>query len=261
MQNSKLQFRFKNNCAKRSRFVYSDRRHTLFTLHSSLFTSIATSRQRGAVLFEILLAVAVIVSVVAISVQLTQVSLQSADTAGDRTVAVNLARESFEAARAVSAEKWINIYRPPDGTGDPVNSKGSSNQYHLEIQNGKWVLVAGSENVVLSGENYTRYLVVDNVSRDANTRDIEPSYNSANDDPSTQKVAVVVQKTGLPDFSYFEYLSRWKNASPVQTTWQATGQSDNQTSGDSANFNNGYLSDDGNVDTTGTPGSFKLKTQ
>lgn len=206
--------------------------------------------ERGQVLFEILLAVGVIVSVVAISVQLTQTSLQSADVAGDRTVSINIAREAFEATRAISAEKWQNLYGV---------TKGS--QYHPEVQGGKWVLVAGSENVILNSETYVRYLVIDNVSRDPSTRDIESSYNSASDDPSTQKVTVTVQKSNLADFSYFEYISRWKNASPVQTTWQATGQSDNPTSGDSTNFNNSYLSDDGNVDTTGAPGSFKLKTQ
>mgnify|MGYP001569458965 CR=1 FL=1 len=216
-----------------------------------LFSFSAFQLQKGQVLFEILLAVGVIVSVVAISVQLTQTSLQSADTAGDRTVMINLARESFESVRAISTEKWQNLHNVTKG-----------NQYHLEVQGGKWVLIAGSENVILGGETYVRYLVVDNVSRDPSSGDIEGVYHASNDDPSTQKVTVTVQKTGLPDFSYYEYVSRWKNASPVQTNWQSgSGQGTNPTSGDSTNFNNQYSSDDNNVDFTSMSGSLKIKTQ
>lgn len=204
----------------------------------------------GQVLFEILLAVAVIIGVAAVSAQLSQMSLQSADVAGDRTVATNLSREAVEATRAISGENWVTFY---------AITKGA--QYHPEVQTNKWVLVSGSESVTINGESYTRYLIVDNVSRNTSSGDIESSYNSANDDPSTQKITITIQKSGLADITYSEYISRWKNASPVQTSWQATGQGDNPTSGDSTNFNNSYFSDDSNVDITGTPGSFKLKTQ
>lgn len=208
------------------------------------------NNQKGQVLFEILLAVAVLVGVVAVSVQLSQVSLQSAKVAGDRTQATNLAREGFEAARAISAENWVNFY---------TITKGS--QYHPEVQSGKWVLISGSESLVVGGETYTRYLVVDNVSRDPSTRDIESNYNSADDDPSTQKITVTVEKYDTPTISYSQYISRWKNASPVQQSWQGgSGQSVNPDSGDSANFNNQYDSST-NIDKTSTPGSLKLEQQ
>src|SRR3989339_213573 len=97
----------------------------------------AASRQSGQVLFEILLAVAVIIGVAAVSMQLSQMSLQSA-----------------------------------------------------EVQGGKWVLVAGSENVTINSEAYARFLVVDNVSRDSSSGDIESTYNTSNDDPSTQKITI-----------------------------------------------------------------------
>lgn len=211
----------------------------------------AVSRQSGQVLFEILLAVAVLVGVVAVSVQLSQVSLQSAKTAGDRTQAVNLAREGFEAARAVSSENWVNFYSV---------TKGS--QYHPEVQSGKWVLAAGAENITISGEAYTRYLVVDNVSRDPTTRDIESSYNSANDDPSTQKVTITITGTSIPAISYSQYISRWRNASPVQKNWQGSGgQTDNSTSGESTNFDDNSYFSKINLDITGTPGSLKLDQQ
>lgn len=206
--------------------------------------------QKGQVLFEILLAVAVLVGVVAVSVQLSQVSLQSAKTAGERTQGTNLAREGFEAARAISAENWVDFYNITKG-----------NQYHPEVQSGKWVLVSGSENITIGGETYTRYLVIDNVSRDPSTRDIESNYNSANDDPSTQKLTVTVEKADAPTITYSEYITRWKNASPVQQSWQdGSGQSANPDSGDSANFNNQYDSST-NIDKTSTPGSLKLEQQ
>lgn len=209
------------------------------------------NNQKGQVLFEILLAVAVLVGVVAVSVQLSQVSLQSAKTAGERTQGTNLAREAFEAARAISAENWVNFYGITKG-----------NQYHPDIQSGKWVLAAGAENITIGGETYIRYLVVDNVSRNASTKDIESTYNSANDDPSTQKVTVTVEKSGAPTISYSEYITRWKNASPVQKNWQGSGgQADNPTSGDSANFDDNSYFSKSYIDITGTPGSLKLEQQ
>lgn len=205
----------------------------------------------GQVLFEILLAVAVIVGVVAVSVQLSQISLQSAKTAGERTVATNLAREAFEAMRSISAENWATFYGI---------TKGS--QYHSEIQSNKWVLIAGSESIVLSGETYVRYMVVDNISRNPTSGDIESTYNASNEDPSTQKITATIEKSGLPTITYSEYISRWRNASPVQQSWQSgSGQSSNPTSGDSTNFNNQYSSDDNNIDFTSTAGSLKIKTQ
>lgn len=210
-----------------------------------------SSYQSGQVLFEILLAVAVLVGVVAVSVQLSQVSLQSAKTAGDRTQAVNLAREGFEAARAISGENWVNFYSVIKGS-----------QYHPEIQSGKWVLVAGAENITIGGETYARYLVVDDVSRDPTTRDIETAYNSSNDDPSTQKVTMTITGTSIPAISYSQYISRWRNASPVQKNWQGSGgQTDNSTSGDSANFDDNSYFSKINLDITGTPGSLKLDQQ
>lgn len=236
MQKLKLQF---NKLSNFRTFELSSQR--AFELSSS---------QSGQVLFEILLAVAVLVGVVAVSVQLSQVSLQSAKTAGDRTQGTNLAREGFEAARAISAENWVSFYTIIKG-----------NQYHPEVQTGKWVLVAGSESVVIGGEAYIRYLVADNVSRNPSTRDIESSYNSANDDPSTQKVTVTVEKANAPTISYSEYITRWKNASPVQQSWQGgSGQGTNPDSGDSANFNSQYDAST-NIDKTSTPGSLKLEQQ
>lgn len=208
------------------------------------------NNQNGQVLFEILLAVAVLVGVVAVSVQLSQVSLQSAKLAGERTQGTNLAREAFEAARAISAENWVDFYSITKG-----------NQYHPEVQSGKWVLAAGGESITIGGETYIRYLVADNVSRNPSTRDIEAIYNSANDDPSTQKVTVTVEKSDAPTISYSEYVTRWKNASPVQQNWNgASGQTDNPTSGDSANFNNNYSSAT-NLDTTSDPEKIKLSPQ
>lgn len=223
----------------------------LFTFHSSLFTPIAASRQRGQVLFEILLAIAVLVGVVAVSVELSQVSLQSAKTAGERTQATNLAREVVEAMRAISAENWMNLYGVIKG-----------NQYHPEIQNGAWILVAGAENIIINGETYTRYLMVDNVSRNQLTGDIELTYDISNNDPSTQKITAFVEKYNIPSISYFEYITRWRNGSPVQTDWSGGGgQVTNPSSGDSANFNNKYYSSDSYLDTVATVGNLSIANE
>ncbi len=84
----------------------------------------------------------------------------------------------------------------------------------------KWTLPASSEAIALNTASYTRYVTINNVSRDLTTRAIETSYNSAHDDPSTQKVAVTVswQGTGSP-VTVSDYFLRWRNKVCPQTSW------------------------------------------
>jgi len=70
----------------------------------------AASRQSGQVLFEILLAVAVIIGVAAVSMQLSQMSLQSADVAGDRTVVDCLEKPLAEAMKILSIVGLSDVF-------------------------------------------------------------------------------------------------------------------------------------------------------
>lgn len=192
-------------------------------------------------LLEIIVVVALAVIIFAVAGQLLDVTLQSNRQGKQRFVANNLIQETLEAVAAISGETWHNIYDL---------SKGAPNYYHPEISGGKWVLVAGTENIVLNGLTYTRSIIIDNVNRD-----VSKNINAVGtDDPSTQKVTITVS-WGSDSMTTLEYLSRWPNETAVQTDWSGgPGQS-----GPVTLFNNKYDTEDGNLDVTGTPGSIKLK--
>lgn len=174
-------------------------------------------RKRGALLLELLIAISILAVVLSVGTQAVYVSMQSGKTSAESDVAIGLANEALEAVRGTAEEKWQNIY---DLTG-----KGTTH-YKTVQSAGKWTLVAGDEAIQLNTANYTRYIVVSNVSRDLSTRAIEISYNAAHDDPSTQQVVVTVswQGTGSP-VVVSDYFIRWRNKVCPQTSWTSSGSS------------------------------------
>ncbi|RJQ31008.1 type II secretion system protein [Candidatus Parcubacteria bacterium] len=211
---------------------------------------------KGMLLLEIIIVIAVLAVVITIGSQTIFVSLRSNKTAGERDSALKLAEETFEAVRTVAAENWLNLYKPPDGSGDPVTSKGSSNHYYPSQSDGKWILQSGDEIVSVGGITYTRYFSIDNASRDSN-KDIESTYNSSNDDPSTQKISVTVSSSDIADVTATEYVFRWRNKVCHKTDWSGgktypTDGVETCSSGVST-----YYNDDGNIDAS-QGGSIKL---
>ncbi|GMQ94999.1 MAG: hypothetical protein BMS9Abin13_109 [Patescibacteria group bacterium] len=180
-------------------------------------------RSRGQILVETLLAIFIAALVVPLVAQMLFTGLEGSRIVGQRDGASELGREVFEAVKSTAFERWLDVYRPPDGTGDPVTSKGVSNHYYPSLQNGKWTILSGDETVVVGDISYTRYFTIDNVSRDPATRDIESSYTLANDDPSTQKITVTVSRGNNESLSWSEYLLRWRNKICYQTDWSGTG--------------------------------------
>lgn len=175
-------------------------------------------KQSGALLLELLIVISLIAIILAVSANATFLSMKGNKTSGDSNVATNLASESLEAARSVSEEDWQNIYTLTKGT-----------QHYYPTQQGgtgKWILMTGDEIKVLNGVSYTRYIVIDNVSRDSITRNIQGSYSINDDDPSTQKVTVTVSWTGGKPVILSEYFFRWKNIICDQAGW-ITGGSGN----------------------------------
>lgn len=217
--------------------------------------------EKGSILAELLVAIAVLVVLGGFGAEFSGVSLTAGENAKERGAAVHLAEEALDAVRALSqgndttSQGWNRIYRPPDGTGDSVTSKGSANPYHPAISGSpeQWTLVSGSETIVLENETYTRSVVVENVSRDA-SENIEGTYNSSGDDPGTQKVTVTVSKSRMPDIVLTEYVTRFLNESSLHSDW--SGASDcNSVS--ATGTPSSYCSSTC-VDRTGTPGSVKL---
>lgn len=162
-------------------------------------------RKRGALLLELLIVISLLAVILSVGTQAVFVSLQSSKVSGERDIAVGLASEALEATRGVAEEKWQNIY---DLT------KGSP--YHMVQTGNKWATSTGSEIISLNNASYTRYVVIDNVSRDASTRMIDTGNNY---DPSTQKVTVTVSWSYADPVIISDYFLRWKNKVCNQTSW------------------------------------------
>lgn len=215
---------------------------------------------KGQILTELIIAIAITVILAVVGAQLIGVSLYSAGSSEERQTATRLAEEVFEALRAISqgndasSQGWNRLYLPPDGAGDPINSKGAGNQYKIIISGNEWQINSGSSTITLEGKDYNRYFIIENVSRDSNGA-IESAYNSNNDDPHTQKVTVYVSKAGGAQFTFSEYFSRYLNESTAQTSWLSQSCA---TVGATSSVSV-YCSNT-NIDVTGG-GNFKLQAQ
>lgn len=206
-------------------------------------------------LLEIIVVIAVVAIIVGLGAQTTVVSLRSNKTAGEKSEAVKLVEETFEAIRMITAENWLSLYKPPDGTGDPITGKGDNNHYYPSQSVGRWIIQSGNETVTVGSLAYTRYFTIDNVSRDSN-KDIELTYNSSNDDPSTQKITVNVAWTNAAAKTASEYVFRWRNKACHKTNW-AGGKTYPTDNAETCSSDAGtYYNDDGNIDNSG--GSIKL---
>ena len=212
------------------------------------------SNNQGQLLIEVLLAITALVIIVALSAQIFVVSSQSAKLSSEKNAAQGLVEETLEVLRGIQTEKWHEIYKPPDGTGNPMTAKGSANHYHPVISGTKWTVASGDEVVTVNNTDYTRYFYIDNVSRDVATRNIESIYNASNDDPSTQKITATVTWGDGQELSTSQYIMRWRNITCNQTSWVG-GALGTPVNCPTTN----YGSHDGNMDPTGTAGSLKLK--
>ena len=181
---------------------------------------------KGQILTELIIAITITAILAAIGAQLIGVSFYSAGTSEDRQAASRLGEEVFEALRAItqgnttSTQGWNRLYLPPDGTGNASSSKGAANFYKVLILENTWQIASGTENIVLDSDEYVRFFIIENVSRDATSGNIDSNYNSANEDPATQKVIVKISKTNAPDFTFVKYFTRYLNESTAQTSWQ-----------------------------------------
>ncbi len=198
---------------------------------------------KGALLLELLVVISLLAIILSASANGVFLSLRSNKISGERDVAYALASESLEAARATGEKDWLNIY-----------SLTKSTQHYKTIQSsGSWILATGDETVSLNNISYTRYITIDNVSRDGTTRLIQTSYSSADDDPSTQKVTATVSWLGGTPVVISSYVFRFKNDTCVQSTWTTLDSGNTVHNCTDASFD----SKDSGIDVTS--GSIKLE--
>jgi hypothetical protein len=170
------------------------------------------SKIRGQSILEILIALAVgaILIVGAVTAISSSLKVEVEGTAFQTASFLALGLADSTSSLAVSS--WRNIY----------DLAKSPNQFYLTVSSGSFVVSSGSESVSVGNTDFTRYFTVENVSRDSNG-DIEATYMSANDDPSTQKLTVVTTwlNSGgtISTHSLEKYITRRGSLIFVQTDW------------------------------------------
>jgi len=170
------------------------------------------TKYQGVSLIEVLLAVTVGVLVISSAVILMGVALRSNILNRQMAAASGLLIEAHEAINNIVSSGWNNIYNL---------NKGEPNHYKLTRAIDIWKAESGEETITINNVVYTRYFVVENVSRTNGV--IDSVYNASQEDPSTQKVTVYV-KWGDPNnphiLSLPKYLSRSQNMrSFIQSDW------------------------------------------
>ena len=175
---------------------------------------IKTKKQNtGSLLLELLIVIAMVAIIFTVGTQAVMVSLRSGRNSSERDTAYGLATEGIEIARGVAEQNWQSIYSPAGIV------KGTTHYSPLKV-NSSWTLTAGDETVIVNGVSFTRYIIINNVSRDATSdRKIEASYVAGDDDPNTQQITVYVSWTGGDTVTVNNFVFRWRDKVCSQTTW------------------------------------------
>lgn len=125
-----------------------------------------------------------------------------------------LAQEYADNLQAIAEGNWLTVYN--------LSPKGTTSTYRVATSGAQYVIQSGTGTLTIDDIQYTRYFSIENVSRDSVTNNIEGTYSSANDDPSTQKVTAYVEWTrqeARRQISVVKYLARWQNKVTRQTDW------------------------------------------
>ncbi len=124
---------------------------------------------------------------------------------------LSVALQKSAQANALIKEEAEAVRSFRDGTTWATNGLGSlttGSAYYMATVTSSgvtsWKPDAGTEN----GGSFTRKVVVDSVSRDPSTQNIEGVYNASHNDANTRKVTVTVTEAGAT-YNVVLYLTNW----------------------------------------------------
>lgn len=213
------------------------------------------SREQGQVLVEIIIAISLMAIVSALVIHSGFLSVRQTNVGGGQTSMISIAQEGIEAFEAIARSDWHGVYN--------LTGKGTTEYYPLVSSSTAWVATTtvGYKTVTVDSVNYSRWAIIDNVSRTSGYID-----NSANDDPSTQKITLHVTAAGQPNVEIVRYVARARNTTASQTDWSGGTNETNPNTGFDANFDNRYSGDNGDADVgntlcTGGGQCIRIKTQ
>ena len=150
--------------------------------------------KKGISIIEILVVIAILGIALTSLLGLANFSLGAASLIKQTTKANAISQEAMEAVRNIRDSDWAKI---------------TNGNHGLTNAAGFWDF-AGTENVI---NGFIRTILIDNVSRDPITDNIEITYNPANDDPNTKKATATVswQERGRThQVVLVTYFTNWK---------------------------------------------------
>ncbi|MFA6407201.1 MAG: hypothetical protein WCV80_00655 [Candidatus Paceibacterota bacterium] len=177
--------------------------------------------ESGQLLVEMILAIAGAVIVLSLGSQLIYTGLISNKAAGDKSAAVGLIDETFNAVEGATVENWNNLF----------NLTKPSTAYYPQKSAGKWVIATGTEAVSINNITYARSFTIQNVCRSSSTVTgisdtgglaVTCATNGGSYDPSTQRVSVTVTASSSDPLVSTKYVTRWRNKVCAHTSWLST---------------------------------------
>ncbi len=212
-----------------------------------IFTARESRQDQGQSLAEILVGLGVAAIIITSAVGALVLTLRSNLKSVTMRTAVSLEQELMDEVRSTAEGKWQNLYG--------VGTKGSSTAYYIAKTGTPPTLTVTSstEQVVSDNITYTRFFSIENVNRDGSGNIVS---SGGTEDPSTQKITVIVRWPIGPDTSEIqatEYLTRSRNEVTRFTDWSGVSG----VAGPITLPENNYFSKSG-IDATSTAGEIKM---
>ncbi|MDP2909922.1 MAG: prepilin-type N-terminal cleavage/methylation domain-containing protein [bacterium] len=158
---------------------------------------ISKENKKGFLLLEVLIAAAILLIVMGGLFGVGYYSFKLSAFSKQASIAANLAQESMEAFRNFrDGTDWA------EGAG--IISAGSD--FYMEKSLLGWTIVSGNENIGI----FTRKIIMENVSRNPETGEIESDYNPSRDDADTKKVIAVVEWGQEKQVEITAFFTNWK---------------------------------------------------
>lgn len=184
------------------------------------------SGTRGQSLIEILVALGIGVILIGGVIVLISVNMRSSSESKMNQAAASLTQEVIDGVKSKAEADWNALYGL---------EKGSANAYYIAPATN--AITGGKEPILVSGYAFSRYFYVENVQRtqcgigtpttDATTASCNTNFplSSADiaEDPSTQKIVVVVEWAGGRSITQDQNISRTRNVAFRQTDWSGGG--------------------------------------
>ena len=172
-----------------------------YPLRGKFFRRLSRRQNKGALIIEVLIVIAVVSIIAEGLFVIASFSLRDSSLIEETSFANSSAQGAIEAVRNFRDGTDWNKTEEPKGLGKLDNGVA----YHPEISGGRWILVLGEETI----NDFERKIVLEKVSRDPYSEDIESDYNPSNDDQDTRKIIATVSWKNKK-VEVITYLTNWK---------------------------------------------------